>query len=1637
MNRTALCLAVLSSAVAATGQDLLSTLSPASLHSTDGKAELVQIDGRPAVRLTGVSKARAGSKSCYLEVDLKLAEPIDLTGKSITFSARSSRPAGATGFYFRAYAAAARPVWSFCRWGKDLLPQNGKKYTLTAGVANGLAWEPDMVSGEAATGVTSLKFIVGAETKDVPLELVINDLAAIPVVAAAGPAPLAFNDRLLAELGGVQKITRSFGGGARFEVADDGGGTIRFRRDNAENKYAGLVFHLKSPVDLTGKSLALNVRGDNPPGGLYIRLYNAGSAKPCWSVASWSGIAAAGWKDIFVQQGGGSGGFTWESAVVDAAAQANNIDRIEIIIGTQKENDHVDLQFKNLRGDREKDAVAALKKPVALPRTTVLIAGRQTQTEILHPDTAPGRAAAATVAAAIRQTTGTAVRCRPGTKADRMPAGHAVMLGNIYNNPAMLTLYARGLALADEMFPGEKGFIVDSVVEPFRRGRDIIVLGASDDAGLATAAAEFARIVAANGKAGRLELPHSFKASYAAPFAVPPPAAATAEHLAKGLEEARRRLKTGQHTSLGGYLAEIGERYRLWRNPDDARLFAAVAKTYAESAQADPRKFGGAWGFDSDFRSYAAIGMWDIVEHDPALTDDDRLQVTNTLCRWLVEAIAAEAAGGKSGRGVVSNHLTFASLGTLMGSVYIGKYYGDSLEEPKQWEAIVRHNFARQYDSAKAHDDCNGYQWLTWHHLLLYSVAMPDETFFANGFAAQVINSMLLTMDNLGYQAPYGDTGSWKCWTSEVICLDIYYAATRDPLAAYLLSVKRQVHPGHKPGSFQGKIEKYAIPKQFNGVRVLPLDRKYFDDFKPARPAFEQTFDKISFREKLDPQAFYLLIDGVNNGGHKHADANSVLRHTQFNRIWLADNDYFKSQQKFHNALMLTADGASFLLPDFIELLDAGENELFGWSSTRANELGPDLSWTRHLVYLKPEQAYVAIDEVSARQAREVILKQRWHSVGELEKTGDGALLTQQGPSMRLQGQPDSRYAYWDDYELGANWSGYLHAKPVVRVIDQIRRTAIPADGKARIAAVWHGVGNGTAPIWKLEETAAGFRIDTGKKAYLIDFDADGKLKMTEGGSAGEIEKATVGAAASRTADVSPLPTVWQDIRRDEKRFFNFVSAEGAKIFPFTWKCSDPAPRNALVPAAVNKITALTDGNWDQADNSVMFAKDQPVAMAFEFEKPIEISRVLLRLWWSNASSSGDKFKLAVARVYLDGDLADTIEASDGNYPNFGSPVDFALNFQPRQSKTIRIELTPQPDTSLYLAEVELNGNAPLTAKLPDRFVEFTCVKFIPSPDGDRVAAGTGDGALLFYTPNGKLSAEYQLKNRINALEVADLNGDGQPEILAAMQDGRLVVLDLHGTILWQKEFEFYRVFPAVTVVRVADLNGDGRPEILVGCDNWRTYALTADGKELWNYEVVHPTRAVTVADLDGDGKKEVLCGTKYYSMSVLDARGLLKWRAGFGPGCRSIVTPKLADGRIGVTAGSDNGNLYFFDGNGAKLAEFITGDEVRTLAVTPNPDGSDDIFAGSFNSLVYRFSSGGKLQWFRPLDGSVTAVTALPDGSVLAGSSEGEIVKFAAGGETLGRLKLNGEIAAIEVDAAGHRAIAVSRHGEIVEFSF
>jgi hypothetical protein len=187
---------------------------------------------------------------------------------------------------------------------------------------------------------------------------------------------------------------------------------------------------------------------------------------------------------------------------------------------------------------------------------------------------------------------------------------------------------------------------------------------------------------------------------------------------------------------------------------------------------------------------------------------------------------------------------------------------------------------------------------------------------------------------------------------------------------------------------------------------------------------------------------------------------------------------------------------------------------------------------------------------------------------------------------------------------------------------------------------------------------------------------------------------------------------------------------------------------------------------------------------------------------------------------------------------------------------------------------IDTNGDGRLD-ELDTPAVVFTSFTTAQTYNGEatiRVVDGkTGEHLLSIRDPS--IAA-------VGNLALADLDGDGQPEIIAITRGYQVVAYRNTGTKWWTSEVTATADgYPAWGAPFVADIDGDGRPEILHG-----SAVLNFDGSTKWratgnavgsSFETNGRFSIPVAADIQGTGRANVLLGGSLYS-----AEGQMVWQA-------------------------------------------------------------------------------------------------------------------------------------------------------------
>jgi hypothetical protein len=271
-------------------------------------------------------------------------------------------------------------------------------------------------------------------------------------------------------------------------------------------------------------------------------------------------------------------------------------------------------------------------------------------------------------------------------------------------------------------------------------------------------------------------------------------------------------------------------------------------------------------------------------------------------------------------------------------------------------------------------------------------------------------------------------------------------------------------------------------------------------------------------------------------------------------------------------------------------------------------------------------------------------------------------------------------------------------------------------------------------------------------------------------------------------------------------------------------------------------------------------------------------------------------------------------------------------------------------------------------------------------PEGSiGVLLGNGDGTFLPANvyDSGGLRAE--------AVAIADVNGDGKPDIVVANGDGTVGVLLGHGDGTFQPAVVYVSGAEAATPtsLAVADVNGDGIPDLLVAnwcgdanCDG-TVSVLLGNGDGTFQTAVAYSSggryaQSVAVADVNHDGKPDLLvanycagnCSTFVGGVAVLLGNGDGGFQAAIsydtsGKAANSVAVADVnRDGNMDLVVSNEYGAVGVLLGNGdgtfqAAVVYGSGGFIPKTVAVADvNGDGRPDILVTN-ECIVYTDCDG------------------------------------------------------------------------------
>ena len=268
--------------------------------------------------------------------------------------------------------------------------------------------------------------------------------------------------------------------------------------------------------------------------------------------------------------------------------------------------------------------------------------------------------------------------------------------------------------------------------------------------------------------------------------------------------------------------------------------------------------------------------------------------------------------------------------------------------------------------------------------------------------------------------------------------------------------------------------------------------------------------------------------------------------------------------------------------------------------------------------------------------------------------------------------------------------------------------------------------------------------------------------------------------------------------------------------------------------------------------------------------------------------------------------------------------------------------------------------------------------------DGDGVReifAGATNGYLYGWRADGAVLPGFPIRPSLNPSvtyrilatpAIGDIDGDGSPDIVTPLSDGRLYAYNADGSAKWNAGIgDVLDVFSSQALNSspvIADIDGDGTREILVGAMDNTLYALRGDGSLLWTFttdDIVQATPVVADLDPARPGLETVLASCDGY-VYVLDRSGALVWQVSTGWSLRStpLVADVNGDGSLDVAIGGEDKLMWVWRSDGSLLPGWPK-DVGGAIVSSPrlgdiDGDGAKDLVIGADNAKVYAWHADG-----------------------------------------------------------------------------
>ena len=185
------------------------------------------------------------------------------------------------------------------------------------------------------------------------------------------------------------------------------------------------------------------------------------------------------------------------------------------------------------------------------------------------------------------------------------------------------------------------------------------------------------------------------------------------------------------------------------------------------------------------------------------------------------------------------------------------------------------------------------------------------------------------------------------------------------------------------------------------------------------------------------------------------------------------------------------------------------------------------------------------------------------------------------------------------------------------------------------------------------------------------------------------------------------------------------------------------------------------------------------------------------------------------------------------------------------------------------------------------RMTDWVVSLQIADIDGDgnpEILIGSRSGDIRAYTPLGErrwkrvLAGEQPYLSALTVLPLQEEHPNEETRIIAGLRNGEILALDKHGKVVPGWHYQTDRIIRQLFV-------SNHNPQLVAAVsEDRRLHVLDrADGHQIWQFAMRGWARCVLIEDIDGDGQEEIVVGSGDKNLYILTIQGELLHR--FSPG--------------------------------------------------------------------------------------------------------------------------------------------------------